>query len=110
MDYRIDTDYYFYNNGESSEDDYPERHQDQEKNSSQLVANLTLKGISEESLPPDIGLEFENDDAAWVMSCCFLIFTMQTGFGIYEAGKKTEQIQNLPHTIKSSTLPKIFFL
>ena len=96
MDYRIDTDYYFYNNGESSEDDYPERHQDQEKNSSQLVANLTLKGISEESLPPDIGLEFENDDAAWVMSCCFLIFTMQTGFGIYEAGeKKAEQIQNL---------------
>ena len=87
MDYRIDTDYYFYNNGESSEDDYPERHQDQE-NSSQLVANLTLKGISEESLPPNIGLEFENDDAAWVMSCCFLIFTMQTGFGIYEAGKK----------------------
>ena len=87
MDYRIDTDYYFYNNGESSEDDYPERHQDQEKNSSQLVANLTLKGISEESLPPNIGLEFENDDAAWVMSCCFLIFTMQTGFGIYEAGK-----------------------
>ena len=109
MDYRIDTDYYFYNNGESSEDDYPERHQDQE-NSSQLVANLTLKGISEESLPPNIGLEFENDDAAWVMSCCFLIFTMQTGFGIYEAGKKTEQIQNLPHTIKSSTLPKINFL
>ena len=72
---------------ESSEDDYPERHQDQEKNSSQLVANLTLKGESEESLPPNIGLEFENDDAAWVMSCCFLIFTMQTGFGIYEAGK-----------------------
>ena len=96
MDYRIDTDYYFYNNGESSEDNYPERHQDQEKNSSQLVANLTLKGISEESLTPDIGLEFENDDAAWVMSCCFLIFTMQTGFGIYEAGeKKAEQIQNL---------------
>ena len=87
MDYRIDTDYYFYNNGESSEDDYPERHQDQE-NSSQLVANLTLKGESEESFPPNIGLEFENDDAAWVMSCCFLIFTMQTGFGIYEAGKK----------------------
>ena len=87
MDYRIDTDYYFYNNGESSEDNYPERHQDQEKNSSQLVTNLTLKGISEESLPPNIGLEFENDDAAWVMSCCFLIFTMQTGFGIYEAGK-----------------------
>ena len=26
-----------------------------------------------------LGLEFENDDAAWVMACTFIIFTMQTG-------------------------------
>ena len=92
MDYRIDTEYYLYNNGESSEDDDPETeflssHPDSE-DSSQWAANSTLNGKLEESLPPNIGLEFENDDAAWVMSCCFLIFTMQTGFGIYEAGKK----------------------
>ena len=27
----------------------------------------------------ELGLEFENDDAAWVMACTFIIFTMQTG-------------------------------
>ena len=37
------------------------------------------------TLPP-LGLEFENDDAAWVMACTFLIFTMQTGFGLFESG------------------------
>ena len=29
-----------------------------------------------------LGYEFENDDAAWIMSCTFMIFTMQTGFGL----------------------------
>ena len=34
----------------------------------------------------EIGYEFENDDAAWIMSCTFMIFTMQTGFGLIESG------------------------
>ena len=34
----------------------------------------------------EIGYEFENDDAAWVLSCTFMIFTMQTGFGLIESG------------------------
>ena len=33
-----------------------------------------------------LGLEFENDDAAWVMACTFLIFTMQTGHALLESG------------------------
>ncbi len=28
-----------------------------------------------------LGEEFENDDASWIMSCTFMIFTMQTGTG-----------------------------
>ena len=27
----------------------------------------------------ELGLEFENDDSAWIMACVFIIFTMQTG-------------------------------
>ncbi len=26
-----------------------------------------------------LGLEFQNDDAAWIMACTFIIFTIQTG-------------------------------
>ena len=33
-----------------------------------------------------LGLEFENDDASWVMACTFLIFTMHTGYGLIESG------------------------
>ena len=32
------------------------------------------------------GLEYENDDAAWIMSTTFMIFTMQTGYGLVESG------------------------
>lgn len=33
-----------------------------------------------------LGEEFENDDASWIMSCTFMIFTMQTGLGLVESG------------------------
>ncbi len=33
-----------------------------------------------------LGLDFENDDAAWIMACTFIIFTMQTGHGFMESG------------------------
>ena len=37
-----------------------------------------------------LGYEFENDDAAWVMACTFMIFTMQTGMeGTYIQGCHT---------------------
>lgn len=36
-------------------------------------------GIVENVTELPLGLEFENDDAAWVMACTFMIFTMQTG-------------------------------
>ncbi|XP_059088618.1 putative ammonium transporter 2 [Tigriopus californicus] len=38
--------------------------------------------------PPsvELGLEFENDDAAWVMACTFIIFSMQTGYALIESG------------------------
>ncbi len=36
-------------------------------------------GAEEEGEEVPLGLEFENDDAAWVMACTFIIFTMQTG-------------------------------
>lgn len=34
----------------------------------------------------ELGYEFENDDASWIMSSTFMIFTMQTGFGLIESG------------------------
>ena len=33
-----------------------------------------------------LGLEFENDDASWVMACTFLMFTLHTGYGLIECG------------------------
>ena len=41
------------------------------------------------TVDPELGYEFPNDDAAWVMACCFMIFTMQTGFGLYESGESS---------------------
>ena len=40
----------------------------------------------ETEIKVELGYEFENDDAAWVMACVFMIFTMQTGFGLVESG------------------------
>lgn len=41
----------------------------------------TLPTTQTTPIPPtvELGLEFENDDAAWVMACTFIIFSMQTG-------------------------------
>ena len=33
-----------------------------------------------------LGLEFDNDDASWVMACTFLMFTLHTGYGLIECG------------------------
>ena len=41
--------------------------------------------VSQNSIEVELGYEFENDDAAWVMACVFMIFTMQTGFEIGRA-------------------------
>ncbi|CAB4061132.1 amt [Lepeophtheirus salmonis] len=40
---------------------------------------------NESTLVP-LGDEFEDDDAAWIMACIFIIFTMQTGFALMESG------------------------
>ena len=48
------------------------------------VDNLASNSSKVESTV--LGEEFPNDDAAWVMANCLLIFTMQTGFGLYESG------------------------
>lgn len=42
--------------------------------------------IEDETSKPPLGYEFENDDAAWIMACTFMIFTKQTGFGLIESG------------------------
>ena len=94
IDYRINSNYYLYeySDTEYEGEDYPDEPDIVEKrfeleDTGVLVTNSSLYNFtSEESLPSNLGLEFKNDDAAWVMSCCFLIFTMQTGFGLYEAG------------------------
>ena len=99
MDYRINSDYYLHDS-EYEGEDYPDEHSDvfethsKLEDTSLLVANLSLYNTTSElkSLPSNLGLEFKNDDAAWVMSCCFLIFTMQTGFGLYEAGNEQKWV------------------
>ena len=49
----------------------------------------TLESLDLNVTQTPLGYEFENDDAAWVMACTFMIFTMQTGtYGEY--------IQNSP--------------
>ena len=64
-DYKVNYDYY--NSEDISEDKVI------------TEINSTINSI-------EIGYEFENDDAAWVLSCTFMIFTMQTGFGLIESG------------------------
>ena len=48
------------------------------------VIPIKINATTKETI--EIGYEFENDDAAWIMSCTFMIFTMQTGFGLIESG------------------------
>ena len=40
---------------------------------------MTFDVTEEITTEVPLGLEFENDDAAWVMACTFIIFSMQTG-------------------------------
>ena len=47
----------------------------------------TLESLDLNVTQTPLGYEFENDDAAWVMACTFMIFTMQTGMeGTYIQG------------------------
>ena len=46
--------------------------------------DLAYENYENEEIQPSttevpLGFEFENDDAAWVMACTFIIFSMQTG-------------------------------
>ena len=49
------------------------------------LLNLTWNDTSKLEKPEKPSI-FEWDDAAWVMSACFIIFGMQTGFGMLESG------------------------
>ncbi len=52
---------------------------------------------------PELGEEFENDDASWIMACTFMIFTMQTGIGLVESGMCSMKNEV---TIKITVSPK----
>ena len=55
--------------------------------------------VSQNSIEVELGYEFENDDAAWVMACVFMIFTMQTGFGLVESGMCHQKNEGVPYMI-----------
>ena len=79
LEYSADTSSYYY----SSEDQY-----DKLQPPSSYGHDLFEKYKSQEGNISHVplGLEFENDDASWVMACTFLIFTMHTGYGLIESG------------------------
>ena len=79
-DYKVDLDYYF-NPLEVNDEE------NQENVISALkephICCISEKHFNPENLDKPIGLEYENDDAAWIMASTFMIFTMQTGLFKY---------------------------
>lgn len=53
-----------------------------DESTEQLELNSTTHHLNN----VELGFEFENDDASWIMASSFMIFTMQTGFGLIESG------------------------
>ena len=47
------------------------------------ICCISERHFKTENYDKPIGLEYENDDASWIMSSTFMIFTMQTGFCIF---------------------------
>ena len=79
LEYHSDTSSYYYSIGDETEklnslSSYEHSLFEKHKRSDGNISHIPL------------GLEFENDDASWVMACTFLIFTMHTGYGLIESG------------------------
>ena len=92
MDYGFDPDYDSYDQYFAYYDNI--NNENGLNNLSQMTENpwLAATTTTEDdgaTVDPELGYEFPNDDAAWVMACCFMIFTMQTGFGLYESGESS---------------------
>jgi hypothetical protein len=66
--------------------DYMEYYYDTALSSVQEASGKAGKTDTRITPTVELGLEFENDDAAWVMASTFMVFTMQTGYGLIESG------------------------
>ena len=75
-DYKIDLDYYV-----NPLEVLNEESQENTISALQVphICCISEKHFNPENSEKPIGLEYENDDAAWIMASTFMIFTMQTG-------------------------------
>ena len=55
-------------------------------NETQNIANYSSNSSSQ-SPPADDAGSLNSDDATWILTSAFIIFTMQSGFGLVESGK-----------------------
>ena len=81
-DYKIDLDYYV--------NPLEVINEERQENSISTIKEPHICCISEKHFNPanadkPIGLEYENDDAAWIMASTFMIFTMQTGLLTFDS-------------------------
>ena len=75
-DYKVDLDYYV--NPLDIVDNNPNQNVISTEKKPHICC-ISEKHFNAENYDKPIGLEYENDDASWIMSSTFMIFTMQTG-------------------------------
>ena len=78
-DYKVDLDYYV--NPLNIFDNEPNQNVISTAKEPHICC-ISEKHFKAENYDKPIGLEYENDDASWIMSSTFMIFTMQTGLCI----------------------------
>lgn len=60
-------------------------------NETQNIANYSSNSSSQ-SAPIDDAGSLNSDDATWILTSAFIIFTMQSGFGLVESGMISSRI------------------
>lgn len=60
-------------------------------NETQNIANYSSNSSSQ-SAPADDAGSLNSDDATWILTSAFIIFTMQSGFGLVESGKISSRV------------------
>lgn len=60
-------------------------------NETQIIANYS-SNLSSQPVPADEAGSLNSDDATWILTSAFIIFTMQSGFGLVESGMISSRV------------------
>ena len=85
-DYKLNLDYYNYEETFMEQVLSHEKLIEEKSPSPAVICCISKKYVSKKGLNSELGHEYENDDAAWIMATTFMTFTLQTGYAIVESG------------------------